>query len=406
MAKKVFVDTNILLNPSFDFSDYDKVIMSITTTEELDGLKKSEEIGHLARMAIKNIINAVNKEVKLFYSNNSELKFLEHKNDNTILKMAKESYDIDNEILFLTDDYNLKIKADAINLPCEMFEFKVCKDDIYTGIRETSITEQKYVDLLEGLDKNPYNLYLNEYLIVNNTTTKDQYLLMWNGKFFEEAKAKPISNKYINKINPLDIYQRAFIHMLQNDNIKVKITDSNFGCGKSFLMIHWALQMIDKGKYSKMIFIKSDSPPKGRKEFPAIPGDVNEKCNPLMGVLCDSTGENNFTDILLRNHSLEVLPIQFARGRSLKDSIVIINEAQNFTPSEMEILLSRLDENSVALIDGSNKQTDNKYCIRRSGLTAVSENFKDKEIAAQVNMITDFRSDISKLVGEMNWNDK
>ena len=45
----------------------------------------------------------------------------------------------------------------------------------------------------------------------------------------------------------------------------------------------------------------------GRKEFPAIPGGVNEKCEPLMGVLCDTTGENNFTDILLRNNSLEVL---------------------------------------------------------------------------------------------------
>ena len=41
---------------------------------------------------------------------------------------------------------------------------------------------------MEGINKNPYNLYPNEYLIVNNTTNKDQYLLIWNGKFFEEGK--------------------------------------------------------------------------------------------------------------------------------------------------------------------------------------------------------------------------
>jgi phosphate starvation-inducible PhoH-like protein len=193
--------------------------------------------------------------------------------------------------------------------------------------------------------------------------------------------------------------------MLQNDNVKLKITDSVWGAGKSFLMIHWSLQMVERGKYNKLIFVKSDSPPKGRKEFPALPGGLNEKCDPLMGVLCDTTSENNFTDILLRNNALEVLPIQFARGRSLKDCIVIINEAQNFTPSEMGLLLSRIGENTIALIDGSNDQTDNRNCAIRSGLTAVANNFKDQKISAQVNMKVDYRSELSKLVGEMDWKD-
>lgn len=402
---KVFPDTNILLNPNFDLSKYKEVYISIISIEELDGLKKSDEIGWKARQAIRKIKEANNIKIKLYGANSHSIKFLDHKNDNEILSMTYDTYVCDNEVVFLTDDYNLYLKAEALKLPCDLFEYKADANEIYTGIREAWITEQEYVDLMEGLDKNPYILYPNEYLIINNTTNQDQYLLMWNGQYFEEVKVRPISNKYINKINPLDVYQKAFIHMLQNDVAKVKITDSLYGAGKTFLMLHWALQMIDKGKFNKLYFVKSDSPPKGRKEYPALPGDINEKSTGLLGVLRDITSEDNLTDILVRNEKLEILPIQFAKGRSLSNSILFINEAQDFTPSEIERLLSRIGEGSVALLDGSTQQIDNKYCFHRNGLTVASNNFKDKEISAQVNMITDFRSDISKMVGEMDWKD-
>jgi predicted ribonuclease YlaK len=71
----------------------------------------------------------------------------------------------------------------------------------------------------------------------------------------------------------------------------------------------------------------------------------------------------------------------------------------------MERLLSRIGENTVVLLDGSTQQIDNRNCFRRNGLTVASNNFKDKDVAAQVNLITDFRSEISKMVGEMDWTD-
>jgi PhoH-like ATPase len=99
------------------------------------------------------------------------------------------------------------------------------------------------------------------------------------------------------------------------------------------------------------------------------------------------------------------MPIQFAKGRSLNNAILMVNEAQDFTPSEMERLVSRIGENTVVLLDGSTKQIDNRNCFRKNGLTTAINNFKDKEIAAQVNLITDFRSEISRMVGEMDWSD-
>jgi len=400
---KVFCDTNVLLNQKFNLQDYQKVYISIVSIEELDKLKRDERISYQARQTIKNIKSADNVEIiiKNNYDTANRL-FLEHGNDNIILSMAYQVYMDDNEIIFYSDDYNLIVKSQALSLPCKMFEFEDNKSDDYNGIRKLTLTEQEYVNLLEN--PNSYNFQPNEYIIIHNITSNDEYLFTWN-KYFEEVKIKPIVNKYVNKITPLDIYQKAFIHMLQNDNIKIKITDSKYGVGKSYLMIHWALQMLDKEKVDKLYFVKSDSPPKNRREFPAIPGDVVEKTSPLLGVLCDATSEDNIMDILLRNNRLEILPIQFAKGRSLRNSILYINEAQDFTPSEMERLLSRIGEGTFVLLDGSTTQIDNRYCLNRNGLTIVSNNFKDKYIAGQVNMIEDHRSEISKMVSEMDWKD-
>ena len=403
--RKVFLDTNILLNPKFNLNEYDKVYISIITIQELDNQKKDERIGHLARQAIRNIKSANNVEIKMKYSFSGTNEYLQNGNDNIILAMAYEVYTLDNDVIFMSDDYALILKAEGLDLPCKMFEFEKEINDDYKGIRKLNLTEEEYVDLLEDPKNSSYVFYPNEYVIVNNLTTKDEYLFVWNGQYLEDVKIRAISNKYVNKINPLDIYQKAFIHMLQNDNVKIKITDSVYGAGKSFLMIHWALHMIDKEKVDKLYFVKSDSPPKGRKEFPAIPGNINEKCEPLLGVLCDTTGENNLTEILLRNNKLEILPIQFAKGRSLKNSILYINEAQDFTPFEMERLLSRVGEGTIVLLDGSTIQIDNKYCLNRNGLSVAINNFKDKHIAAQVNMVNDYRSEISKMIGSMNWCD-
>jgi len=400
----VFLDTSVVLNPKFKFSDYQKCYLSIVSLEELDNLKTSERVGYLARQSIRKIIEADNVEIKLDYScMKSVHRFLDHKNDNTILSFFNDVWVNDKDCVLLTDDFTMLIKAKALGLPCQMFEFEEKENDIYTGIRTISLTKQEYANLNENIDLN--NLYPNEYIIINIIASEDKKLYTWNGNYLEEVKVKPIINKYTNKIEPLDIYQKAFIHMLQNDNVKIKITDSKYGVGKSYLMIHWALQMLEKEKFNKLYFIKSDSPPKNRKEFPPIPGNVVEKFEPYLGVLCDVTSEDNVTDILLRNNKLDILPIQFAKGRSVRKAIWYVNECQDFTPSEMERLLSRVGEDTIVLLDGSTNQIDNKYCINRNGLTTASNNFKDKLISAQVNMVEDYRSEISRMVGQMDWTD-
>ena len=410
---KVFVETNTLLNTNFRYEDYEFVKTSIITVEELDGLKKSPDIGYLARSATNKLRSAkdINAKIELDYDNSFENRFLPHKNDNYILGFAYQVWKDDNEYIFLTDDFNLYLKAVTVGIPCDLFAYKdIDLDDKYNGIREVFLTERDYVRVRDS-EINQLDCFPNEYVIINNTTKDEQYLYMWNEQYLEEVKVKPITNKYLSSkdaVLPFDIYQKAFIHMLQNDNVKIMITDSVYGAGKSYIMLHWALQQLgnsNNGRYNKMYFVKSDSVPEGRKPYPAIPGGILEKSEGILGVLCDTTSEDSIGEFMNRNNKIEVLPIQFAKSRSLRNSILFITEAQDFTPSEMERLLSRIGDDTVVLLDGSTRQIDNKNCKHRNGLTVASENFKNKSNSAQVNMIVDYRSDISKMVSEMDWHD-
>lgn len=395
-VKKYVVDTNILLDRPEIIKQHNCILLS-GTLRELEKHKRHPELGFKARQACRVIdeyMNVENFDLK-DYTFNLNKDFDTQYVDNQILAAC-----INNNYGIITEDILLKQKCKAFGV--EVLEIKDKQENEYTGWLEVELSESEYNELISSIDVNHYNLKPNQYLIVYNITQDEVFLLMWNGRFYENVEIKPIKNKYI-EIYPKDLYQKAFIHMLQNQKALIKITNSPYGCGKSFLMLHWSLHMLEKGKINKLYFVKADNPPNGRKSFPAIPGGINEKCEPLVGVIKDSTSENDLFEILLRNEKIEILPIQFAKGRSLSNAIMLINEAQDFTPVEMEKLLSRMGENSYVLIDGSNQQIDNQYCLDKSGLIAVIDNFKNEEIAAQVNLVNDYRSQISKLVSSKVW---
>jgi len=397
------------------FEQFDKVYIVGYVLRELERNKHSinEEKKYLSRRACRDIEANRDKVVYFVSENKYDMPECFDKDivDNRIISNMRELCVKDNEIIALSNDILFRFTCESIDIICEKFGNQ--SEDVsekYNGIKEVFLTERDYVRVRDS-EINQLDCFPNEYVIINNTTKDEQYLYMWNGEYLEEVKVKPITNKYLgtkDAVVHFDLYQKAFIHMLQNENVKIMITDSIYGAGKSYIMLHWALQQLgsnNNGRYSKMYFVKSDSPPDNRKPYPAIPGGILEKSEGILGVLCDTTSEDSISEFMNRNNKIEVLPIQFAKSRSLQNSILFITEAQDFTPSEMERLLSRIGDDTVVLLDGSTRQIDNRYCKYRNGLTIASENFKNKSNAAQVNMIVDYRSDISKMISEMDWHD-
>ena len=335
------------------FEQFDKVYIVGYVLRELERNKHSinEEKKYLSRRACRDIEANKDKVVYFVSENKYDMPECFDKDivDNRIISNIRELYAKDNEISSLSNDILFRFTCESIGIVCEKFGNLDNNSEKYNGIREVFLTERDYVRVRDS-EINQLDCFPNEYIIINNTTKDEQYLYMWNEQYLEEVKVKPITNKYLSTKDAVvhfDIYQKAFIHMLQNENVKIMITDSIYGAGKTYIMLHWALQQLgsnNNGRYNKMYFVKSDSVPDGRKPYPAIPGGILEKSEGILGILCDTTSEDSISEFMNRNSKIEVLPIQFAKSRSLQNSILFITEAQDFTPSEMERLLSRIGD--------------------------------------------------------------
>ena len=238
MNDKIFVDTNVLLNQKFNFNNYSRIYISIVSIEELDKLKRDERISYQARQAIKNIKSADNVEIIIKNDiNTANILFLEHSNDNAILNMAYDVFIDDNEVLFLTDDYNLFVKADkGLKLPCKMFEFDDGNsDEIYTGYKEVTLSMEELAEHYQN-PINRWDLLNNEYLIIRDENGNVVDKQKWNdNKGFSTLSYKQIDNMYTCKIKPRNIQQELAFDLFQNKNITVKCIYGKYGSGKDII---------------------------------------------------------------------------------------------------------------------------------------------------------------------------
>ena len=338
--KKIFVDTNVLLSPKFNFDNYSRIYISIVSIEELDKLKRDERISYQARQAIKNIKSADNVEIIIKNDiNTANILFLEHSNDNAILNMAYDVFIDDNEVLFLTDDYNLFVKADkGLKLPCKMFEFDDGKsDDKYNGYKEISLSDIELAEFYQN-PINRWNLLNNEYLIIKDSNGEIVDKQKWiNNKGFSTLSYKQIDNMYTGKIKPRNIHQELAFDLFQNKNITVKVVFGKHGSGKDLIMSTHALNMIQKGIYDKVIFVRNNYIVKNSKEIGYLPGSNEDKLLPWAMPLADHLGGVDGLKMLIGQGKIELQHFGFIRGRDIKNSIVYVSEAENMTKEHLQL---------------------------------------------------------------------
>jgi len=397
--KKIFVDTNILLNPKFNLSNYQKVYISIVSIEELDGLKNSEKVSYQARKAIKNI--KLTENVKVITNTNLSVNrmFLEHGNDNIILSMAFDVYCDDEEVIFVSDDYNLIVKAQAFNIPCEMFEFENNKEENkYNGYKEVIISEDEELARHYETSENKWGLLNNEFLIIKdkngNVIDKQRYV---EGKGFVQLSYKLIDNMYTGKIKPRNINQELAFDLFQNKNITIKVIFGKHGSGKDLIMSAHALNMIQRGLYDKLIFVRNNYGVKNSKEVGFLKGDINEKLLPFAMPLADHVGGVDGLKMLIDQRKIELQHFGFIRGRDIKNSIVYVSEAENMTKEHIQLLISRIGEGSTLWLNGDFKQVDADIFERNSGLKQIIKCLKGNELFGCVELNVTERSKTAQL---------
>ena len=132
------------------------------------------------------------------------------------------------------------------------------------------------------------------------------------------------------------------------------------GCGKTYLATHYALKNLAQNKYENMIITKPLVEVDGEK-LGFLPGDIDEKTAPFMMSLYYNMEQiigKERLDVLKKSGVVQVIPLAYMRGLTLTDSIVVLDEAQNATTSQIKTFLTRIGRGSKFIINGDLMQSD------------------------------------------------
>lgn len=177
----------------------------------------------------------------------------------------------------------------------------------------------------------------------------------------------------------LDEKQLSFLAKALNSKTKIMFVVGPAGTAKTYMAVYSALRLLSDDENKDLFYVRTviESADKG---LGALPGDLEEKFNPYMYPLLDKLDEmipNNTTvksDMLTKGR-IKAMPINFIRGASWEDKVIIADEAQNFTFKELTTLITRLGQGSKLFICGDTMQSD----ISRSGFSGMCDLFNDVE---------------------------
>jgi len=183
------------------------------------------------------------------------------------------------------------------------------------------------------------------------------------------AKGKPIKPKTVG--------QRIYIENIQNNTVNLGVGPA--GTGKTYLAVACAVNAFKAKEISRIILTRPAIEAGEKLGF--LPGDLQSKVDPylrpLYDALFDMLGSDNFSKYSEKG-LIEVAPLAYMRGRTLDDCFVILDEAQNTTPEQMKMFLTRIGFNTKAVITGDITQTDLPFG-KKSGLKEAMTVLKDIE---------------------------
>ncbi|QKF58192.1 PhoH family protein [Aliarcobacter lanthieri] len=434
--KYYLLDTNILLEDATNIiklSDDNKnlIILAETVLDEIDSKKSGfEEINFQARefarllenskiisskrldeykvirLKIENkkdtIIDIVSKDDYEINTKNVSLNII---NDRKILEIATFSNRYyDKNIEFISMDIMARTRAISLDIKTSSL---IGKDNDTYNFNFVKDIEIDFEDL-EYLDNKDIEEYDKEYKVENfsycmKVKNSDQVILA----YIQNGKIKILNEEEVRNqvITPLNKEQLFFSNAIINHFYNILIIEAKAGSGKTLLALSGALKLVKQKYFQKIIYIRNsiESLDKG-EDVGYLPG-LEEKFriynHPLMDSLeyiirsehkkrrnkraelsyspLEDSEVQSRVEQMISNYAIETMWVGEMRGRTLSNSFIIIDEAQNMSNKTMQMVLSRVDASCKVVILGSNKQIDNFYVNKyTNALTTLLKSTKNE----------------------------
>ncbi|MCR5760995.1 MAG: PhoH family protein [Sphaerochaetaceae bacterium] len=203
------------------------------------------------------------------------------------------------------------------------------------------------------------------------------------GKDPDSEKSKKVITIGTRSVYPKSKKQEEYINAMENSQIVFAVGPA--GTGKTFLAVSYCLAELLSGRKHKIILTRPVV--EAGESLGFLPGDLSQKLNPYLKPLYDSmeaTLAPSTVKRLEETGQIEIAPLAYMRGRSITNSCIILDEAQNTTVSQMKMFLTRLGENSCAIITGDVTQIDLPNA-RSSGLVDAKERLSDVDGITFIN---------------------
>lgn len=203
--------------------------------------------------------------------------------------------------------------------------------------------------------------------------------------------------KYVKNINPRSEGQKALIESIKERNLTLAIGPA--GTGKTYLAIASAVEALERKEIERIILSRPAM--EAGESLGYLPGDLNEKMAPYLRPLYDALGDRlggKKVRQYLDDGTIEIAPVGFMRGRTLNNSFVVIDEAQNCTYGQLKMLLSRLGWHSTMVVTGDPDQTD-----LLDGMSGLADISKRLQALPNISVVQLDKADIVRhpLVAEM-----
>lgn len=269
---------------------------------------------------------------------------------------------------------------------------------IYQGYETLQLEPEEMAKLYDGTSKIvPLE---NEYIKVCDTKENLTDILKYQDGIYKSLSGFKIKNNWSGSISPRNVEQRMMFDSLDDRSVPLKIFTGRYGSGRTFISINKALELIDNNKFDKIVYVRNNINVKGTEGIGFLPGGINEKMLSWLMPIADIVGGVIGLQMLLEKELIEAVPLNFIRGRSFTDSIIISDESENLTKELWQLIIGRGGENSELWFLSDFRQTDfgdNKYRNYVDGTSYVIEKLKGERLVSIVDLHKTERSALANL---------